>query len=81
MTAAKWTLGIDLGTSAVKVAVIGADEGVLGEGAAEFDTVMLAPHQAEQAPDDWLAATARAMHGLAVSLGREPGYATSARSA
>jgi xylulokinase len=68
MTAAKWTLGIDLGTSAVKVAVIGADEGVLGEGVAEFDTVTLAPHQAEQAPDDWLAATARAMQRLAVSL-------------
>jgi xylulokinase len=66
--AARWTLGIDLGTSAVKVAALAADEAVQGEGVAEFDTAASVPNQAEQAPEDWLAATGRAMKMLAAAL-------------
>src|SRR5579862_6410798 len=68
MTSAKLTLGIDLGTSAVKVAAVTGARNVLAEGGAEFDTVTALPNQAEQAPGDWIDATGRAMRMLAGSL-------------
>jgi len=64
-------LGIDLGTSAVKVAVVGTDEEVLGEGIAEFETDTTLPQQAEQAPEDWLKATETAMQMLADQMARQ----------
>lgn len=72
-------LGIDLGTSAVKVAAVevgetapragtaaeaGTPGRVLGEGSADFATDSTLPHQAEQSTVDWLEATRRAMRAL-----------------
>jgi xylulokinase len=58
------TLGLDLGTSAVKVVAVGSDDAVAGEGAADFPTTSSRPHQAEQAPSDWLRAVSSAMQAL-----------------
>jgi xylulokinase len=63
------TLGIDLGTSAVKVVAVGFDGGLIGEGAASFSTLSILPHQAEQAPADWLQALSSAMQALRRSVG------------
>jgi len=62
------TLGVDLGTSAVKVVAMAADDAVMGEGAAPFDTDSSLPYQAEQQPADWLRAASDAMHALAIDL-------------
>jgi sugar (pentulose or hexulose) kinase len=62
------TLGIDLGTSAVKVVAMGLDDAVLGEGAAGFSTQGALPHQAEQQTADWLRAATGAMRALAEEL-------------
>jgi xylulokinase len=62
------TLGVDLGTSAVKVVAIGSQDEVLGEGAAGFPTNSTLPHQAEQQPADWLQAASAAMRALAHDL-------------
>ncbi len=62
------TLGIDLGTSAVKVVAMGLDDAVLGEGAAGFGTDSTLPGQAEQQPGDWLRSASVAMHMLAARL-------------
>jgi xylulokinase len=62
------TLGVDLGTSAVKVMAVGADDAVAGEGAADFPTTSAQPDQAEQAPSDWLAAVSKAMRALDASM-------------
>jgi xylulokinase len=66
-------LGIDLGTSSVKVVAIGFDDDLIGEGAADFPTSGTLPHQAEQAPADWLHATSCAMHALAQMVARTQG--------
>jgi xylulokinase len=62
------TLGLDLGTSAVKVAAVGGDGELIGEGAADFPTASALPGQAEQDPSDWLRAAAVAMQNLRASL-------------
>jgi xylulokinase len=62
------TLGLDLGTSAVKAVAVGLDDAVLGEGAAGFGTDCTVPQQAEQQPADWLRAAAAAMCALADGL-------------
>jgi xylulokinase len=69
------TLGLDLGTSAVKVVAIGSDDAVAGEGAADFPTMSSQPDQAEQAPSDWLRAVAAAMAALDDSMRRTRGAA------
>jgi xylulokinase len=65
-------LGIDLGTSAVKVAAVQVGEAaecpVIAEASADFPTDTTLPSQAEQAPADWLQATCRAMHVLGENL-------------
>ena len=58
------TLGVDLGTSAVKVLALGADGTVLASGACEFATVSELPGQAEQDPADWIAALGHACVAL-----------------
>jgi xylulokinase len=63
-----FTLGLDLGTSAVKVAAIDQDGAVLGEGAAGFPTVGTLPQQAEQQTADWLSAASGAMRSLGQNL-------------
>lgn len=62
------TLGLDLGTSAVKAVAVGLDDAVLGEGAAGFATDCTAPQQAEQQPADWLRAASAAMRTLSDGL-------------
>ena len=62
------TLGIDLGTSAIKVVALGFDDQRYGDGAAPFDTLSERPNQAEQRTGDWLAAASTAMHELADEL-------------
>lgn len=57
-------LGIDLGTSAVKIVALGPDAQLLGEGAADFETQQGLFAQAEQRPADWLTATQAAMRAL-----------------
>jgi len=55
-------LGIDLGTSSVKVLLVDGDGRVLGTGAAEYPTQRPHPGHAEQHPDDWWRATGAATH-------------------
>jgi xylulokinase len=62
------TLGLDLGTSAVKAVAVGFDDEVLGEGSADFRTTSTLAHQAEQEPSDWLGAASSAMHTLGETL-------------
>ncbi len=62
------TLGVDLGTSSVKVVAMGLDDVLVGEGAASFGTHGALPLQAEQRTEDWLAAASSAMRGLANDL-------------
>ncbi len=63
-------LGIDLGTSAVKVAVVPLAESAMwaAESSADFPTHTTLPHQAEQSPADWLQATRQAMQALGAKL-------------
>lgn len=63
-------LGVDLGTSAVKVAAVKLNESaeLLAEGSADFPTSSALPNQAEQSPADWLDATRQAMQALGAKL-------------
>lgn len=63
------TLGIDLGTSAIKVAALGLDDAPAAEASADFETIASAPLAAEQSPADWLEALRAAMQRLAAQLG------------
>jgi xylulokinase len=62
------TLGVDLGTSAVKVVAMGMDDAVMGEGVAGFGTDSALPNQAEQQTADWLRAASDAMRALGIAL-------------
>ena len=62
------TLGIDLGTSAVKIVALGRDGRVAAGGSGDFATISTMPGQAEQDPADWLAAVAAAMAELDAAL-------------
>jgi len=62
------TLGLDLGTSAVKVVAMGRDAAVLGEGSMGFGTDTTLPLQAEQQTPEWLQAASGAMRMLAREL-------------
>jgi xylulokinase len=55
-------LGIDLGTSGVKVIVTGPDGDVLGRSVAGYPVRVPAPGHAESDPLDWWSATRRAVH-------------------
>jgi xylulokinase len=61
------TLGIDLGTSAVKVVLLAPGVRIVGESAAAFPTTSALPQQAEQDPADWLRALSSAMQMLGES--------------
>jgi xylulokinase len=65
---AQLTLGVDLGTSAVKVVALAPDGAVVSEGAAEFSTHSALPQQDEQQPADWLLAARSAMRALSKDL-------------
>jgi sugar (pentulose or hexulose) kinase len=62
--ASSYTLGIDLGTSAVKVVALDGAGRVAASGSGDFPTISDLPGQAEQNPADWLDALARAMGSL-----------------
>ena len=62
------SLGIDLGTSAVKVLALDSSGAVAGEAQGNFATLSEVPLQAEQNPADWLAALSAAMQDLGASL-------------
>jgi len=70
------TLGIDLGTSAVKVVALSSDSHPVGEASAAFSTRSTLALQAEQDPADWLRAVSAAMHTLGESVvrGSGPGW-------
>lgn len=51
------TLGLDIGTTAVKALVVDDGDRVVAEAAVEHPTVRPAPGLNEQNPDDWIAAT------------------------
>jgi len=62
-------LGIDLGTSSVKVIALSAAEmGVAASGSAAFPTISQLPDQAEQDPGDWVTAVGEALEDLARAL-------------
>jgi xylulokinase len=68
--AAPMTLGIDLGTSAVKIVALGPNAHPLAEGAADFETQQGLFAQAEQRPGDWLTALQAAMRSLDAAMTR-----------
>ena len=59
-----WRLGIDLGTSAIKLVVLDASGEVKAESGASHPTVSKSPGQAEQDPQDWLRALRQAIAAL-----------------
>ncbi|MBV8742469.1 MAG: hypothetical protein JOZ12_11845, partial [Sinobacteraceae bacterium] len=61
-------LGIDLGTSAVKVLASAVDVQILAAGSAAFATISEVAGQAEQQPSDWLAALRAAICALDTGL-------------
>jgi len=61
-------LGIDLGTSAVKVIALADDDRVLGEGSAPLEVHRPQPLWSEQDPEDWWRATEKAVHALRGAL-------------
>ncbi len=64
-------LGIDLGTSGVKVVLMGADQRILAAASAPTDVSRPAVGWSEQDPADWIAATENAMAELRQSNGAE----------
>ena len=63
-------LGIDIGTSAVKAAVINETGLLVGEASASLDVSRPNPTWSEQDPEDWWAATNEAVQGLSSELRR-----------
>ena len=55
-------LGIDLGTSSVKVVVFALDGSIRGLGTAEYPILTPSVGYAEQEPEDWWRATVLAVH-------------------
>jgi xylulokinase len=55
--------GIDVGTSSVKVTLLGPDGGVFGEGVGHYATSTDKPGWAEQDPQEWWDETCRAFRG------------------
>lgn len=64
-------LGIDLGTSSVKALLIDADQRVVGSATAPLKVSRPHPGWSEQDPNDWIAATAKALEGLQAGRPKE----------
>jgi xylulokinase len=58
------TLGIDIGTSGVKVALVGDDDHVVGSSSQPLHVSRPRPGFSEQAPEDWWIATCRGLDEL-----------------
>ena len=61
-------LGLDLGTSAVKVVAVGSDGAVRSRARADYPTARPEPAAAEQDPRDWWAAVAGALDEIASTV-------------
>lgn len=70
-------LGIDLGTSGVKVVLIDDTQRVLGTGHAALSIANPRPGWSEQVPQDWIAATRQAIADLGLPLDRVAGIGLS----
>jgi xylulokinase len=64
-------LGIDLGTSGVKLLLIDGDQRVVGQASAHIDVSRPHPGWSEQDPADWIRATEEAFAALKAAHGRE----------
>jgi xylulokinase len=63
-------LGVDIGTTAVKAAVVSADGEVLGSASVEHPTSYPRPGWVEQDPEDWWRAACGAVRGVLEQAGR-----------
>jgi xylulokinase len=63
-------LGVDVGTTAVKAAVVAADGRLLGSGSVEYPTSYPRPGWVEQDPEDWWGASCSAIRGALDDAGR-----------
>ena len=59
-----WRMGIDLGTSAVKLVVLNSNGQVQAESGASYPTFSALPGQAEQNPHNWITALIKAVGDL-----------------
>lgn len=64
-------LGIDLGTSGVKVLLIDGDQEVIGSANAHIDVSRPSPGWSEQDPADWIEATGEAIEALKAKHGKQ----------
>jgi xylulokinase len=76
MSAEGLTVGLDAGTGSVKVALLDAERGVLGRGAASYPTQLPYPGWAEQDPQDWWRAAGDAIRQALTAAGRAAGDVT-----
>lgn len=65
-------IGIDLGTSSVKVVAMDAKGDIIGEGTADYPLYFPSPGWAEQNPEDWWQGTVKAIEILLKTTGIEP---------
>ncbi len=65
-------LGIDLGTSSVKVLLVTDTGQILGQGSAEYSIHHPQPNRSEQSPDDWWQATITAVRRALASVQDTP---------
>jgi xylulokinase len=72
MAVPKSLLGIDLGTSSVKVLIADADGAVISQASAEYAVASPRPAWSESDPADWLAATVDAVRRTLADSGAEP---------
>jgi xylulokinase len=64
----KATIGIDVGTSAVKVVAVGLDGSLLAEASRSYPTHTPRPGWVEQSPEDWWAATCQALREVRTAI-------------
>ncbi len=68
-----YLLGIDIGTSACKVAVFGTDGTVAAQGHGEYPVFYPHPGWAEQRPEDWWNSVCGTIRGVIEQSGIQPG--------
>jgi len=68
----KWLLGIDVGTSACKVALFSPDGHVAAQGSGDYKVYYPEPGWAEQNPEDWWQAVCGAIHTMLLESEIDP---------
>jgi len=68
----KWLLGIDIGTSACKVALFSPEGHVAAQGSGEYKVYYPQPGWAEQNPEDWWNAICKAVRTMLAGSGIDP---------